>query len=60
MIELDVQKTLHSTNGPMQLHVRFTLGRGQFGTLYGPSGAGKTSTLKILAGLMRPDPGISP
>lgn len=57
MIELDVQKTLHSANGSMQLHVRFTLGRGQFGTLYGPSGAGKTSTLKILAGLMRPESG---
>lgn len=57
MIDMDVHKTLHSNEGPMKLHIRLKLSKGQFGTLYGPSGAGKTSTLKILAGLLQPDTG---
>jgi molybdate transport system ATP-binding protein len=58
MIDLDVQKELQATEGPMRLHVKLQLQPGSFSTLYGPSGAGKTSTLKILAGLLKPDQGI--
>lgn len=57
MIEMDVYKNLMSAEGPMDLHVKLQLERGSFSTLYGPSCAGKTSTLKILAGLLRPDRG---
>lgn len=57
MIEMDVHKNLQSAEGPMELHMQLRLEQGCFATLYGPSGAGKTSTLRILAGLMTPDKG---
>ena len=34
-----------------------TVGRGEFFTLLGPSGCGKTTTLRMVAGLERPDAG---
>ena len=58
MIRIDVTKELHGAGGAMQLHMAMDLKQGQFATLYGPSGAGKTTTLKILAGLMQPDSGF--
>ncbi|MBC9796894.1 ABC transporter ATP-binding protein [Sinomicrobium weinanense] len=57
MIELNVHKTLQSAQGSMELHVELTVEKGQFITLYGESGAGKTSTLRMLSGLMPPDKG---
>lgn len=57
MIHLDIQKRLQSTGGDMNLHIKCDIERGQFITLYGESGAGKTSTLRMLAGLMTPDAG---
>ena len=38
-------------------HVDLTLRRGEFFTLLGPSGCGKTTTLRMVAGLERPDGG---
>lgn len=57
MIHLDIQKRLQSTDGFMDLDIKCTIEQGQFVTLYGKSGAGKTSTLRMLAGLMNPDAG---
>ena len=37
--------------------VSFTVPEGSFTTLLGPSGCGKTTTLRMLAGLERPDAG---
>ena len=34
-----------------------TIGDGEFVVLLGPTGAGKTTTLRLIAGLERPDPG---
>src|SRR5690242_20485389 len=34
-----------------------TIGRGEFFAMLGPNAAGKTTTLKILAGLMKPNAG---
>ena len=42
---------------PMQLHGGFECRPGELLALVGPSGAGKTSMLRVLAGLMRPTAG---
>lgn len=57
MIAMDVQKVLKSGDGMLDLRIQLDIRQGEFVTLYGPSGAGKTSTLRMLAGLMRPDQG---
>jgi molybdate transport system ATP-binding protein len=57
MIELDVYKQLDSANGPMTLSVQTTVQQGEFVVLYGSSGAGKTSLLRMIAGFMTPDRG---
>lgn len=57
MIHWRLRKTLHAATGPLLLDVDASLTAGQFGTLFGPSGAGKTSILRMLAGLLKPDEG---
>lgn len=58
MIRVKLHKKLWSSEGEMNLDVGFTMEKGAFLTLYGPSGAGKTSILRMLAGLMPPDKGV--
>ncbi|MBW1297881.1 sulfate/molybdate ABC transporter ATP-binding protein [Aquimarina litoralis] len=57
MIKAHIYKTLRSAAGKMELDIELNIQKGQFVTLYGPSGAGKTSTLRIIAGLLTPDKG---
>lgn len=57
MIDLKIEKRLHAANGTMQLTLDTTIQRSSFTTIYGASGAGKTSILRMLAGLMNPDDG---
>ena len=57
MISLDLHKRLEGSDGMLSLHFQADIPSGSFITLYGPSGAGKTSTLRMLAGLMEPDAG---
>lgn len=57
MINLDVIKTLNDASGEMRLDIKLEIEEGSFVTLYGKSGAGKTSVLRMLAGLMTPDAG---
>ncbi|MEN7551728.1 ATP-binding cassette domain-containing protein [Rapidithrix thailandica] len=57
MITLDIEKVLQAADGKMNLRVNLKVENGQFITLYGESGAGKTSTLRILSGLLKPDKG---
>ncbi|MBL8380465.1 MAG: ABC transporter ATP-binding protein [Burkholderiales bacterium] len=45
-------------SSPMPLHGAFECGPGEMMALVGPSGAGKTSMLRCLAGLMRPAGGV--
>ncbi|MBI3701150.1 MAG: molybdenum ABC transporter ATP-binding protein [Afipia sp.] len=52
MLKVDVQKQL----GDLALAVQFE-SRGLVTGLFGPSGAGKTSLVNMIAGLMRPDSG---
>lgn len=57
MIDIDLQKQLHSASGTVLLDVRLRVEQGAFVSLFGPSGAGKTSLLRMLAGLAAPDSG---
>ncbi|WP_422351759.1 ATP-binding cassette domain-containing protein [Flagellimonas sp.] len=57
MINIQIQKQLDGPEGPMLLDLDLQVPLGQLITLYGPSGAGKTTTLKILSGLMQPETG---
>ena len=57
MIEISVSKTLWSSTGEMPLHVDLAIEKGSFLTIYGKSGAGKTSLLRILTGLLTPEEG---
>ena len=57
MITIDVNKKLQSNDGEMNLAIKLTIQKGELVTLYGDSGAGKTSTLRILSGLLNPDSG---
>jgi molybdate transport system ATP-binding protein len=58
MINFSLQKNLHTAAGEMQLNVSARIESGQFVSLYGASGAGKTSILRMLAGFMKPDNGF--
>lgn len=57
MIEILLAKTLGSATGPLRLAIDARIETGSFITLFGPSGAGKTTILRMLAGLVRPDSG---
>ncbi len=57
MLKFSINKKLHSASGKMNLQIDLSLEKGSFTTLYGKSGSGKTSTLRILAGLLKPDEG---
>lgn len=57
MVNLSLQKQLHTAEGALVFHLELTLEKGAFVSLYGASGAGKTSILRMLAGFMRPDSG---
>ena len=58
MIKIKVEKQLRSATGSFVLQVEGSIDPGTFLTLYGPSGAGKTSTLRLLSGLLTPDNGM--
>lgn len=57
MIEISIKKALDSAQGKISLEFDKTLEDGSFVTLFGKSGAGKTTILRILAGLASPDAG---
>ncbi|MBT8253869.1 MAG: ATP-binding cassette domain-containing protein [Bacteroidia bacterium] len=57
MIKIDIHKALQAAEGEMNLEIDLQIEQGQLITMYGESGAGKTSTLRILSGLMKPDSG---
>lgn len=57
MINIDLHKKLQAAAGEMNLRLQLAFTPGNFIALYGESGAGKTSTLRMLAGLLKPDQG---
>jgi len=57
MIKFDIHKKLLSNKNSFELDVQFQVEEGQFVAIYGNSGAGKTSILKIIAGILKPGSG---
>ena len=58
LIFIDVEKRMHTADGPMNLKVQSSIQSGELVALFGQSGAGKTTLLRILAGLINPDQGV--
>ena len=57
MIECLLERTLSGEEGTINLSVDLLVGEGEFATLYGKSGCGKTTILRMLAGLTTPERG---
>lgn len=57
MIQLNIQKKLKAASGEMELAINTEIKQGDLVSFYGKSGAGKTTILKILAGLLKPEKG---
>jgi len=58
MIHVDIEKKLNAYNGQQALKVAYDFPSGSITKIYGPSGAGKTTFLKIIAGFVQPEKGI--
>ena len=57
MIQASIKKQLHGANGEFQLDVSLNIAEGELIALFGPSGVGKTTLLRCLAGLDQPEQG---
>lgn len=57
MIDIAIERRLTQPSGPLQLALCRSIDAGAFVALFGASGAGKTTILRMLAGLARPDSG---
>ncbi|MFI5251939.1 MAG: sulfate/molybdate ABC transporter ATP-binding protein [Bacteroidota bacterium] len=57
MISFNVHKRLYATSGSLEMNLSFDMQEGELVTFFGKSGAGKTTFLKIIAGLIEPDDG---
>ncbi len=58
MISIDIEKKLKAYGGQQSLKIKRDISVGSILNIYGPSGTGKTTFLKIIAGLVQPDKGI--
>src|ERR1700733_14863512 len=57
MISINIEKKLKAYSGQQWLKVNHEFATGSITKIYGPSGAGKTTFLKIIAGLVQPEKG---
>lgn len=57
MTEISLCRKLSGAGGTFGLDVNIQIEEGELITLYGPSGAGKTSILRMIAGLLQPEKG---
>lgn len=57
VIIIDVEKKLNTSQGDMNLHIQADINLGELTVLFGESGVGKTTLLRILSGLLAPDKG---
>ncbi|MDQ7044456.1 MAG: ATP-binding cassette domain-containing protein [Sulfurimonas sp.] len=51
MIKINIKKQLHGSNGHMDLDLSLEIQKGEFLALSGSSGSGKTTFLRVIAGL---------
>lgn len=58
MMRVDIQKELDGAEGPLQLDIQMAVKPGEIIGIKGKSGEGKSSFLRMLAGLLKPDRGI--
>lgn len=58
MIAISLQKKLISADGHFDLNINLKFEEGHLITIFGESGAGKTSILRMISGLMKPDQGL--
>lgn len=58
MIVVDVKKKIKTYNGFNEFRLKASFAMAKTTKLYGPSGVGKTTLLKIVAGLINPEEGI--
>jgi molybdate transport system ATP-binding protein len=57
MIRIDIEKSLKAYQGKRVLKISGEFEAGSITKIYGPSGAGKTTFLKVIAGLIAPEKG---
>jgi molybdate transport system ATP-binding protein len=57
MIRAIINKRLHGAQGEFELNASLEIAQGEFVALFGPSGVGKTTLLRCLAGLEQPEQG---
>ena len=57
MIGIDIEKKLKAYHGQQVLKVAGQFPAGSITKIYGPSGAGKTTFLKVIAGFILPEKG---
>jgi molybdate transport system ATP-binding protein len=55
---IQLKKEMIGANGKFKIDTDFEIKEGAFVTLYGESGAGKTSLLRMLAGFLQPESGV--
>ncbi|MFH0709444.1 MAG: ABC transporter ATP-binding protein [Pseudomonadota bacterium] len=58
MIVVNITKRLDTAEGSINAHFELTINDGEFLTLFGPSGAGKTTLMRMISGLEKPDSGV--
>lgn len=57
MIEIKFYKLLKGAFGPLEINIQVNIDKNELITFFGPSGAGKTSLLRMISGLETPDRG---
>ena len=58
MIEISLMKRMHTSDGDRRLSVELSINKEEFIALFGKSGTGKTTLLRMICGLTRPDEGF--